>query len=149
MRDTMKIKNFQAFNFHRKLDKKGAEMTIGTIVMIILALVVLVVIIYGFTTGWSNLWQNIIGFGGGKVNVQTVVSSCQLACSTNGVYDYCTKERNVVETEDSKGVSMKCFELEGSRYGLDACEQIDCSSGTSSVATGADADNAGEVGGPS
>src|SRR3989338_813452 len=101
-------------------NKKGAEMTIGTIVMIILASVVLVVIIYGFTTGWGNLWQNIIGFGGGKVNVQTVVSSCQIACSTNGVYDYCTKERKVVETENSKGDPMTCDELDdNSKYGLE------------------------------
>ena len=108
-------------------DKKGAEMTIGTIVMIILALVVLVVIIYGFTTGWGNLWQNIIGFGGGKVNVQTVVRSCQLACSTNSVYDYCTKVRDVTKTEDQKTPDKKkCFELEGDEYNLDKCEQIDC-----------------------
>jgi hypothetical protein len=76
--------------------KKGAEMTIGTIVMIILALVVLVVIIYGFTVGWSNLFQNIQGFGGGDINVQTIVQACQVACATNSQFDYCTRTRNVV-----------------------------------------------------
>lgn len=109
------------------MNKKGAEMTIGTIVMIILALVVLVVIIYGFTTGWGNLWQNIVGFGGGKVNVQTVVRSCQLACSTNSVFDYCTKERSVIKTEDQKTPEkMKCSQLEDENVGLDECLSIDC-----------------------
>jgi len=49
------------------MNKAGAEMTIGTIIVIILALVVLVVLIYGFTTGWGNLWDKLTGYGGGNV----------------------------------------------------------------------------------
>jgi hypothetical protein len=75
--------------------KKGAEMTIGTIIIIILALVVLVVIIYGFTTGWSNLWDKLTNFGSQKENVQTIVDSCNIACSTGSTYDYCTKTRTI------------------------------------------------------
>ena len=95
------------------MNKKGAEMTIGTIVVIILALVVLVVLIYGFSTGWGNLWENIIGFGGGKVNVQNVVDSCKVACTTSGTYDFCRKPRDItfeaIPTGDSKSslVSVK------------------------------------------
>ena len=58
-------------------NKKGAEMTIGTIIIIILALVVLVILVYGFSTGWTNLWEKITAFGGGKTNVQTIVQACQ------------------------------------------------------------------------
>jgi len=83
-------------------NKKGAEMTIGTIIIIILALVVLVVLIYGFSTGWSNLWEKINVFGGGKTNVQTIVQACQLACTTNSQYDYCTKTSKVTFTIDKK-----------------------------------------------
>ena len=78
------------------MNKKGAEMTIGTIIIIVLALVVLVILVYGFSTGWSNLWGKITGFGGGEVNVQSVVQSCQLACTTGSRYDYCTLERTVI-----------------------------------------------------
>ena len=77
------------------MNKKGAEMTIGTIIIIILALVVLVVLVYGFTTGWGNLWEKMTAFGGNKVNVQSVMQSCDLACSTNAKYDFCTLERDV------------------------------------------------------
>ena len=59
----------------REMNKKGAEMTIGTIIIIVLALVVLVVLIFGFSTGWSNLWEKITAFGGGEVNVQSVVQT--------------------------------------------------------------------------
>jgi hypothetical protein len=101
------------------MNKKGAEMTIGTIVVIILALVVLVVLIYGFSTGWGNLWENIIGFGGGKVNVQNVVDSCKVACATSGTYDFCRKPRDVTfegtPTGESKSglvsVSVTCDKL--------------------------------------
>lgn len=112
----------------KEMNKKGAEMTIGTIIIIILALVVLVILVYGFSTGWSNLWEKITGFGGGKVNVQTVIQSCQLSCTTNSQYDYC-KTRNLIEA-DANGkakapIPVNCEGLEGTKYGLDACS-IDC-----------------------
>lgn len=112
----------------KRMNKRGAEMTIGTIVMIILALVVLVVLIYGFTVGWGNLFQNIIGFGGGKVNVQTVVQSCQVSCSTQSSYDYCQRKRNVVFEEKGTGEQLTCKQLEGKNVGL-SCN-MECELGT-------------------
>lgn len=112
-------------------DKKGAEMTIGTIIIIILALVVLVILVYGFSTGWSNLWEKIVGFGGGKPNVQTVVQSCQLACTTNSQYDYCTKTLNVVFSSDKTSADFKkngkynCKGLEDMGTGL-SCDTFTC-----------------------
>jgi len=94
-------------------DKKGAEMTIGTIVMIILALVVLVVIIYGFTTGWSNLFDKIKNIGGGEDNVGTIVSACELSCATSDEYGYCTNKRAIkFEVDgDMKSVKATCDDL--------------------------------------
>lgn len=107
------------------MNKKGAEMTIGTIIVIILALVVLVVIIYGFTTGWGNLWQKITGIGGGKADIQTHIQACQLACTTNAKVDYC-KIRNVTFDDGSKR-PMKCTDIAiDPKYGMDACTSIDC-----------------------
>ena len=111
--------------------KKGAEMTIGTIIIIILALVVLVVLVYGFTVGWGNLWEKITGFGGGKVNVQSVVQSCQLACTTQAEYDWCTKTRKIIiddgDTGKTKEISSAanggintCEKIKG-QYGLESC----------------------------
>ncbi len=74
--------------------KKGTEMTIGTIIIIVLALIVLVVLVLGFTGGWSNLWGRITGFFGGS-NVDSIAQACQVACSTNSKYDWCTRERNL------------------------------------------------------
>jgi len=77
-------------------DKKGAELTIGTIVIIVLALVVLVVLVLGFTGGWGNLWSRITSIFGGGANVDSVVQACQVACSTESKYDYCTRERTIM-----------------------------------------------------
>ncbi|MBR9704607.1 hypothetical protein GOV12_04290 [Candidatus Pacearchaeota archaeon] len=110
------------------MNKRGAEMAIGTIIVIILALVVLVVVIYGFTVGWGNLWQRITGFAP-KADVSTHVQSCQLSCTTEAKADYC-KKRNVLFEENGKRVSFKsCEDLQAQRgiaIGLDSCPAIDC-----------------------
>lgn len=110
-------------------EKKAAEMTIGTIIIIILALVVLAVIIYGFTTGWGNLWENIKNFGGGKINVASVLQSCKVACISASQYDYCTLMRKV--TFDDTGnknpdnsQSFTCKQLEDMDIGL-SCESME------------------------
>ena len=124
-----------------KANKKAEMSTIGTILSIIIGLVVLVVIIYGFTTGWNNLWQNIIGFGGGQDNVQTIVQSCQLACTTQGTYDWCEKSRTIsFEGADAKIQSIKatCEQLQQKEFigdvqlpdsGLESCSVITCTGG--------------------
>jgi len=116
-----------------KMNKKGAEMTISTIVVIVLALVVLVVLIMGFTSGWSSLWQKVIGFGGDNVNVQSVIQSCSLACTTEAEYDYCVRKRAVVFEEDSglTNGNYHCKQLETILSNISGanlkCTEVSCS----------------------
>jgi hypothetical protein len=133
-----KVFKYRLFNINinmekkrgRHMNKKGAEMTIGTIIVIILALVVLVVIIYGFMTGWGNLWQKVTGISGGKADIDTHVQACQLACTTQSKNDYC-KDRNVTLSDGKTKVSMKCAQIANDpRYGLDPCPSIDCDQGS-------------------
>ncbi len=110
----------------KRMNKKGADIAIGTIVVIILALVVLVVVIYGFTVGWGNLFQNIVGFGGGEVNVQTHVRSCQVSCSTQSTFEYCSKKRSIVFDKGQKAIpDVTCENLALRNVGLE-CDEIDC-----------------------
>ena len=109
-----------------RMNKKGAEMTIGTIIVIILAVIVLVVLVYGFGVGWGDLWNKIVGLGGGQVNVQTVVQGCQIACSTQSTFEYCTKERSVIFEEGQKEPEkLNCYALQTRGVGL-SCDRIDC-----------------------
>jgi len=124
------MKNKKGMRSFLPKNKKAAEMTIGTIIIIVLALVVLVVLVYGFSTGWTNLWEKITAFGGGEVNVQSVVQSCQLACTTGSRYNYCTLEREVTfgdkEKDADKTKKYTCGELEkDTSMGLD-CPAIKC-----------------------
>jgi len=124
-------------------NKKAQDLSIGTLILIVLGIIVLVLLILGFSMGWSNLWEKINAFGGGKVNTQTIVQSCQLACTTNSKYDYC-KTRKLIEDgpegkpKDPRDVT--CKNMEGATYGLDACG-IDCgTSGASASTTGSSVD---------
>jgi len=84
--------------------KKGQGLSVTTIVIIILSLVVLVFLIYGFTVGWGRIlpW---IDTGS---NVQDVVTACEIACSTNAQYDYCTRTRSIVYNNGTEA-SVTCF----------------------------------------
>ena len=105
------------------MNKKGAEMTIGTIVLIVLALIVLVVLVFGFSQGWTNLWHKVIGFGGGKVNVQTIVQSCTVACHTKNVHGWCSAKQ-VFFDEKKDAETLTCEQLAGKSVGLDPCNDI-------------------------
>ncbi len=126
----------------RRLNKKGAEMTIGTIVVIILALVVLVVLVIGFTGGWGNLWgwlNNLLNPGS---TIDAVLSGCTTACSTNSKAAYCDQVRNMkfeaggnketaqatcLSLQNSKGLDKdgKLIDIPGAK--VEACSSISCS----------------------
>lgn len=110
--------------------KKKGDVIINTLVIIILAIVALVVLIYGFNVGWGNFFEQITGLGGSQVNVQTNVQSCQISCSTNSDYDYCQKLRTVVFNEDKKDPrnnrKYTCLNLVSENVGLTSCDTINC-----------------------
>ncbi len=80
--------------------KKGQQLTLGTVILIVLGIAVLVFLIFGFSTGWSNLWDRITNFAGGSGNLDTVRQGCELACASNNVQDYCALNRTVKFNEE-------------------------------------------------
>jgi hypothetical protein len=107
-------------------NKRAQGMSTSTLVLLILGVVILVVLILGFTLGWSRLapWLS-------SNNVDAIKSSCDVACSTGATYEYCSVMRKV-----NDGVNPKfedtCFNLaidenyEGRGYGIVECSQVDC-----------------------
>ena len=94
------------------VNKKGQQMTLGTIIAIVLGLVVLVFLIFGFTKGWGNLWDNISNLGGGDSNVDAVINGCELACASENTNAYCVQVRKVKYGDEMNTVH------EGSCYAL-------------------------------
>jgi len=95
------------------MNKKGAEMTIGTIVIIVLAIAVLVFLIYGFTTGWTNLWGKINIFSGGGSTINEVGQACAIACAQNDVYGFNTLARVVRNEGGFVNKTATCKDLIG------------------------------------
>lgn len=99
--------------------KRSAEMTIGTLVIIVLAVLLLVVLIIGFTTGWNKLWDKIQNWFGGGSNVDSVKQACQMACTTNSDFEFCCKTREVRYSEsDAKEETCNSMKV--------SCPGINC-----------------------
>lgn len=87
------------------VNKRGQGMSISTVILLILGLVILVVLILGFTMGWKK----ILPFVSGN-NLDGVKNSCTIACSTGGVYDYCGLKKDVKDGTNPK-FQASCNEL--------------------------------------
>jgi hypothetical protein len=106
------------------VNKRGQGMSISTVILLILGLVILVVLILGFTMGWSKILPFV-----SKNNLDGVNNACSIACSTNGVYDYCGVKRDVKDGTNPK-FSATCQELSTQQvyinrnYGIAACPAL-------------------------
>ncbi len=121
----------------KRMNKRGQEMQIGTIIAIVLGIAVLVFLIFGFSQGWNNLWERVTLFGGGDNNVDTIVQACALKCSTGDKYGFC-EEKMTVRLEFGLSVGS-CHDLidpvdfkkgdtltPGIEVGVDSCPGISC-----------------------
>lgn len=75
----------------KEMNKKGQDLSIGTLILIVLGIVVLVLLILGFSLGWENLWEKINIFGGGTNSVNDVATACRIALSSQDKYTLCDK----------------------------------------------------------
>lgn len=105
------------------MNKKAQGLSTNTIILIILGLVVLVVLIIGFTMGFKNLKEKIIP----SDNVQTIANQCEYDCNLGQDYNYCNKEI-LLETDKETIEETSCYVLykKRSEYKFPACPEIDC-----------------------
>ncbi len=73
------------------MNKRGQGLSTGAIVLIILGVIVLAILAFGFSLGWNKLMP----FLSTNSNVNTVSTQCSTACATGVTYDYCSQQRNV------------------------------------------------------
>ena len=97
----------------KRMNKQGSEMTIGTIVIIVLAITVLVFLIFGFTMGWTNLWGKINVFSGGGSNINEVSQACAMVCSQQDSYGWNTQVREVRNEKGFVNNNVTCKDLTG------------------------------------
>lgn len=112
--------------------KRGQGLSTNAIILIILGVIVLAILILGFTLGWSRFVPFIK-----TDNINTIQSACSLACSQGVLYDFCTMNRTVTDGTHPS-FQATCNQLSNPKealykansyiagYGIEACSQISC-----------------------
>ena len=95
------------------VNKKGQEMSVATLVLIVIGIVVLVMLILGFSMGWQNLWGKINILGGGS-NIETVVQACNIAATSDSIVSYCKEFKLIKETEGKNFVNCQYGKIQES-----------------------------------
>ena len=116
------------------MNKKGQELSTTTVILLILAVLVLVFLILGFSVGWSKINPFL-----SKSNVDSISDACNIACNTNQNYAFCSQLRDL-RAEDSKLKGVTCNFLSGNqnlkiKYNLAECPTISCNQILSSAIT--------------
>jgi len=128
-------------------NKRGQQLTLATIIVIVLGIMVLVFLIFGFSKGWNNLWDKVRNIGGGEANLNVIKQSCDIACGSQDTDNYCNFERkvkfgkgiaitgNCMATDEKKNRTScfsNCDNLTGSKVpeivsmGVSDCPPISC-----------------------
>ena len=97
------------------MNKKAQGLSTNAIILIVLGVIVLVILTIGFFAGWEKIAPWI-----SKNNVDTIVQQCEVACTTNSVYDYCSKERVLNDGENKVPGTCEIFQ-KSNKYGMASC----------------------------
>ena len=107
---------------------KGQGLSTNAIILIILGIVVLVILILGFTIGWSK----ILPFFPSN-NVENIKTTCGTACSTASTYDFCTLPRTLKASDLPAGgkefvgnCSFFSTDANYLKYGIETCSSVTC-----------------------
>jgi hypothetical protein len=111
------------------MDKKGLEMAINTIVILVLSIMVLIFSVL-FFTGAGNNFLSKIGVYQDDFNVDAVIDNCNFYVDTDAEYSYCCEKKNVKYLEDGEKESGKfnCLEVNERFGGVGTlnCEKVNC-----------------------
>lgn len=107
------------------LNKRGQGLSTNAIVLIVLGVLVLVILIVGFTLGWDKIAPWIKP----EQNVDQIRQSCQLSCNTGAQYEYCFVGKDLF-TKDATVEGASCYALANSpiysQYNIEKCPTIPC-----------------------
>lgn len=109
--------------------KKAQQLSVTSIILIVLGVLILIVLILGFTIGWEKLMPWLKPSN----NIKEIVSQCSIACSTEIEYDFCSIQRTVKVAKENAidgmtEFSATCEELatdeKYSILGIDECSGL-------------------------
>lgn len=104
--------------------KKGFELALNTIILIVLGMMVLIALLYmlNVQTGFLSSFIK----SSGKSNVDVVVEACNSLASNQQAYSYCCENREVVLKDKTK-INGACSELK-TKFSIQSfdCSQTSC-----------------------
>ncbi|MEX0932670.1 MAG: hypothetical protein WDZ77_01040 [Candidatus Pacearchaeota archaeon] len=119
-------------------DKRGQGLSVNAIILIVLGVVVLAVLIFGFTVGFGGISPFVSGN-----NIDSIKTACNAACATNSEIGFCTTPREISLDDATLGAinsanpdmpalesggTYNCQQLsEYNSLGIDGCSSVDCS----------------------
>lgn len=113
------------------MDKRGIEITISTVILLILGLLVLGIMIFLITSSSNSFMENVKSFFSYS-NVDSVVNSCNMLAGSEITYKYCCEKNLVkyyVDGEKEKS-ELSCFELLNKSFASNLnelnCGEIKC-----------------------
>lgn len=116
--------------------KKGLQMAVTTVIMIILAIAVLTILII-FMNSQTGFFSKWLKDEQGKSNVDFIVSVCNNLVARKSVYSYCCDEKEIVlggkgEVDDEGNVvenvlKMTCDASRGESWSGGRIKELDCS----------------------
>ena len=110
-------------NREKNYGKKGFELTINTIILIVLGILLLTGLLY-LLFNQERFFQNSLEEVSEKSNVDLVISNCNLLVDRESYFSYCCEKREV-RTDDEE-FSLTCFEIKQESFG-ERVRGLDCS----------------------
>jgi hypothetical protein len=109
------------------MDKKGMEMSISTIVVIVLAIVVLTLLVVFFTSQAGELSDNVDAQSTDS-NIDAVVVACDGLVTSESSYSYCCEKKDVVFGGDAEDAKMTCEEISQTDWASNRIGEMECAS---------------------
>jgi len=107
--------------------KRGMEMAITTVIMIVLSISVLTILVIffnaqtGFLSKWFRAQQT-------ESNVDSIVSFCDNLVTSESIYAYCCEEKEVVFGEGKQNIKRTCDNISKADWSGGRVREMDCTS---------------------
>jgi hypothetical protein len=105
------------------MNKRGMELALNTIILIVLGIAVLVALLFLFViqTGiFTDFLKN-----SQQSNVDVIVNACNSLVTSQQTYSYCCDKKEVI-LDDKNKIEATCFELKDKDFISDRINSLDC-----------------------
>ncbi|GEM_PF-1209035 len=108
-------------------NKKGMEMALTTVIMIVLSISVLTVLVI-FFNAQTGFFSRFFKTQSTESNVDAVISACDSLATSQSTYAYCCEKKEIVFGDDNRrNVMMNCSAVGKAAWSSGKVGELDCS----------------------